>query len=232
MLPRAQRFAAGTVEYGFGDGTRAGNANLNAETTDTIEAVAIWRNGNAHHLRTNLYYSVIEDVIDIDDTYAPVYEYGNLDRRKSYGAEVAYTYVTTAQDRLHFNASYNKTTYVGPLSGIEQTMPGVSQVMLKGYYIHYLSPATTLSTLVKYFGKRNRNRDFDTDPDGPYDLGYGDYTTVDVTLSTTLEGGWRLLASVKNLFDEEINYPSYNAMHPMGLPRDGRHFLIKAEYRF
>ncbi len=221
-----------TVEYGFGDGTRAGNEDLKAETTDTIEAVAIWNSGHTHHLQTNVYYSVINDVIDIDDTLAPASEYGNLDRRKSYGIEMAYTWVTSGMNRLHLNASYSKTTYTGPLLDVEQSMPGVAGVMFKGYYTHYLTPATTLSTLVKYFGQRSRNRDFDGAPDGPYDLGYSDYATVDVTLATTFVKGWTLTASVKNLFDEEIFYPSYNATHPEGIPREGRNFLLQGEYRF
>ena len=104
-------------------------------------------------------------------------------------------------------------------------------MMLKGYYMHYLTPATTLAAYVGYFGERTRNKDFDGDTSGRYDSGCDDYTTVDLTLATKLND-WKFLFSVKNLFDEAIFYPSYDALHSEGIPRDGRNFLFQAEYRF
>jgi outer membrane receptor for ferrienterochelin and colicins len=222
-----------TVEYQFAspnaDGTRAGNPNLEAETTDTVEAVAIWRDGEVQHLQANLYYSMINNVIDIDFEHAPESEYANLDRRTSYGLESSYTYVTPALHRFHINGSYNRTTYEGPLRREEQAMPGVAQVMLKGNYTHYLTPATTLSAEAKYFGQRARNEDFDGSANE--DAGCDDYAVLNLILGTKSAGGWIVTAAIKNLLDADIEYPSYNAKHD-GIPREGRTFVVQTEYQF
>ncbi len=222
-----------TAEYAEGDGTRAGNPNLDPETTDTIELVAIWHRGDAHHLQGNLYYSVIDGVIDVcDDGSLCTAEYVNLDDRTSYGLEVAYTYVAPNLDQLHLNASLNKTTYENTGLHFEQTMPGVSRLMLKGYYIHYLTPETTLAALVQHYGMRTRNRGGDFGSHPRPDRGLESYTTVDVTFTTPLAEQWRLLATVKNLFDDNVYYASYYGRQSEGIPRDGRSFLLQLQLSF
>jgi outer membrane receptor for ferrienterochelin and colicins len=217
-----------SVEYGEHDGTRHGNPDLIAETTDTFEAVAIYRYGQMQHLQCNLYYSLMDDVLDIDETTDDG-SYANQPGRTSGGVEVAYTLLPYKQDRLHLNFTYNKTTYKTPIQGIDQTMPGVAQVMAKGYYIHYLTPSVSISTLVKYIGERARDEDFDGKEHND-DL--KPYTTVDLTANFMTGHHWDIHASVKNLFDADVRYPSYYNRHNGGLPREGVNYLVQAEYTF
>lgn len=217
-----------SVEYGLDDGTRPGNPDLVAETTDTFEAVAIYRHGQMHRLQCNLYYSLMDNVLDIEDA-TDAGGYANQPDRRSGGVEVAYTLLPYKQDRLHLNFTYNETTYRTPIHFIDQTMPGVAQVMAKGYYIHYLSPSVSLSTLVKYIGERARDEDFDTRERND-DL--DPYTTVDLTANFMTGHHWDIHVSVKNLFDADVRYPSYYNRHNGGIPREGVNYLVQAEYAF
>ena len=216
-----------SVNYGENDGTRSGDTSLVAETTDTFEAVAIWRYNQRHHLQSNLYYSFMENVLDIEETDDSVNDgYINYSRRTSQGVELAYTFIPYQQNRLHLNATYNETTYYSPIDGIDQLMPGVAKFMAKGYYIHYLAADLSLSALVKHIGERDRNKDFPG-----RDEGLGSYTTVDTTLNIMTWPGWDIHLSVKNLFDEEVRYTSYYYIHD-GLPREGRNYVLQADYTF
>ena len=186
------------VEYGPGDSTRAGNPDITPEETDTFEAVAIYRSGETHHWQLNLYYSLLQNVIDIDES--PDYSgyYTNRADRTSYGAEMAYTLKTYKQDQLHINFTYNHTSYETLIKEIKQSMPGVARVMVKGYYTHYLTPNISLSTLVKHIGTRELHKDFVLEEQKKE---LGSYTTTDLTLNVMDWHNWNYHASVKNLFD-------------------------------
>ena len=221
-----------SIEYGPGDGMREGNPDINAETTDTFEAIAIFRYAHQHHLQGNIYYSIIDDVIDIyDDEVNDIDTYANQPSRSSYGIELDYSFLFGTQNCLNINFTYNKTTYVSVKNQIEQTMPGVAQVMAKGSYLHYITPIVSFSTLVKYIGKRPKNHEFDSSLSRE-NLDIDAYTTVDLTLNVTTGHHWDIHASVKNLFDADIYYPSVYNRHPGGIPREGRNFLLQMEYGF
>jgi len=217
-----------SIEYGEGDGTRAGNPDLEAETSDTFEAVAIYRAGSQHHLQANVYYSIIDKVLDIDDTAKPG-GYANRESRASYGGEIAYTFIPYLQNKLHLNASYNETEYVTSDLGIKQSMPGVAKMMLKAYYIHYLSSALSVSALFKHIGERPRHQDSDSrdknDPIAPY-------STLDLSVNYLSSYHWDLQFSVKNIADAVVKYPSYYSRHNGGNIRQGRNILVQGAYRF
>ena len=216
-----------TEVYGPGDGTRDGNPDLKAETTDTFEAIVIYRTGEREHIQGNIYYSFMDDVIDIEEIQGLGYD--NRPKRTSYGLEMAYTLKPYKQDLLHLNFTYNKTTYLTPEQQIEQTMPGVAQVMAKGHYTHYFTPAFSLSALAKYIGKRPFNEDR-TNPEKRVDLPA--YTTVDMTMNYASGHHWDIRASVKNLLDEDVRYTSFYTRHKDGLPREGVNYLVEFEYTF
>lgn len=220
-----------SVEYGPGDGMREGNPDINAETTDTFEAIAIYRYGHQHHLQGNIYYSIIDDVIDIYDEANGIDTYANQSSRSSYGVELDYTFLFGTQNRLNINFTYNKTIYISVKKQIEQTMPGVAQVMAKGSYLHYITPMVSFSTLVKYIGERPKNHEFD-DSQTRENLDIDAYATVDLTLNVTTGNHWDIHVSAKNLFDADVYYPSVYNRHPGGIPREGRNFLLQTEYKF
>ncbi len=217
-----------SIEYGENDGTRPGNPDLVAETIDTFEAVAIYRNANKHHVEANIYYSILNDILDIDDSTEPA-GYANHSERNSYGAEAAYTFIPYMQNQFHLNVSYNETEYITPGETIKQSMAGVAKLMIKSYYIHYLTPSLSISALVKYIGERPRHQESDArdenDPIKPY-------TTCDATINFISSHHWDFHASVKNIFDVEVNYPSYYSRHNGGNIRQGRNVLFQGTYRF
>ena len=218
-----------TVEYEKNDGIRPGNPDLVAETTDTFEAIAIYNYNQIHHLQGNVYYSIINNVIDIDNRTEGS-GYANYSDRRSYGLELDYGLNLYQQDRFNVNFSYNNTDYTStdvPADGhsISQTMPGVAQIMIKGYYLHYFMPYLSMSALVKHIGSRQAdltNSDRDLDP----------YTTVDLTMNVSTDDHWDLHFSVKNLFDEDVRYPSHYSRHEEGIPREGINYLFQGEYTF
>ncbi|UFS62900.1 TonB-dependent receptor [Sulfurimonas sp. HSL-3221] len=217
-----------SVEYGPGDGTRAGNPSLTAETTETFEAIAIFKQDTSQRLQFNSYYALQRDVLDIDDKPAEG-GYRNWPSRSSAGFEMAYDAMLLAQDHLNLSLSYTHTTYQTAGSGIEQLMPTAALWMAKGYYVHYMTPLFSLSLLAKYIGEHPYNREFEARA-GSSNL--SPYLTLDTTLAYVSPAHWSLMISMKNLTDADVRYPSYYSRHPEGLPREGRNFLITAEYRF
>lgn len=218
-----------TIEYGPNDGTRIGNPDLKAETTDTVELIAIWQQGSRSRLQVNSYYSWMTDVIDVVDNTLGV-EYANRPQRASAGAEASYDQTLFAQDHLNLNLSYTHTTYTTAGSQIEQLMPTAAMWMAKGYYVHFLTPSLSLSALGKYIGKRPRNEEFDRSHSVNVDI--DPYFTLDTAIAFQSSHHWDLRFTVKNLFDADVRYPSYYSRHPYGLPREGRNYLAEAEYRF
>ncbi len=217
-----------SVEYGEDDGTRPGNNSLSAETSDTFEAVAIFKNSDKHHIQANVYYSILSDVIDIDDSQEPG-GYKNYSQRSSYGGEIAYTFVPYLQNQFYINASYNETEYETPDKGIKQSMAGVAKFMLKAYYIHYITPSISTSVLLKHIGERPRNQDFDhREENDPLKA----YTTLDLTLNLVSSYHWNFHLSAKNIFDASVKYPSYYNRHNGGNIREGRNYLLQGEYKF
>lgn len=219
-----------SVAYGPGDGTRNGYPDLIAETTDTLEWIGIWQRGSRSRLQLNTYFSWMNDVIDACDSKMIDEDYVNWPERTSTGAELSYDQTLFVQDKLHLNLSYTHTTYETAGSQIEQLMPTAAIWMAKGYYVHYLTPSLSLSGLGKYVGKRPRNEEFDQDHSVNVDL--DPYFTFDIAIAYQSTYHWDLRFAVKNLFDEDVRYPSYYSRHPYGIPREGRNFLAEAEYRF
>ena len=217
-----------SVEYGPGDGTRSGNPDLKAETTDTFELIAIYKKDSAQRFQVNAYHALQHDVLDIDDKPAEG-GYRNWPSRTSTGVEVAYDAMLQAQDHLHLSLSYTNTTYQTAGSGIEQLMPTAAIWMSKGYFVHYLSPLFSLSVLAKYIGEHPYNREFEARA-GTVNM--DPYLIMDTTMAYVSPLHWSLLFSIKNLLDADVRYPSYYSRHPDGLPREGRNFLVEAEYRF
>ncbi len=218
-----------TKEYGEGDGTRAGNRDLKAEQADTVELVAIFANSSQTRVQLNTYYTAIANALDIDDIDGGI-EYSNGKDRDTYGAELALDLYLLEQDRFHIDLSYTHSSYTTPDSTqTDQLMPTVSSWMATSYYIHFLTPSTALSLKGIYIGDIPRNKQFDH---RETNIGIDSYITADATLSYQASNGLNLRATVNNMFDESVKYPSYYARHPGGNIREGRNFYFEAEYLF
>ncbi len=219
-----------TSEYGEGDGTREGNLGLEAESVDTFELAVILSSESRLRAGFNMYYSLFENVLGTDDRSDSDQKYSNHKDVDSLGAEFSLDVSLLEQDRLHLNLAYVESGYVSiGDEQKEQFMPTASRWMVKGYYTHFVTPSLVLSVLGKYIGEIPRNQQFDN---RPVNRGVDEYFVADITLSYRFIKNLTLRASIKNLFDEQISYPSYYSRHDDGMPRERRNYLIAGEYRF
>ncbi|WP_456452625.1 TonB-dependent receptor [Hydrogenimonas sp.] len=207
------------------EGLRMGNPGLKAEEADTVEASLLFAPSFVHRLKLNLYYTNVDDLIDNKEINTSLVgvepEYANYSNRESKGFELGYRFRPSALHDLEISASYCDTEYVTE-AGKAQSMPGVAHWSGHLLYLWHLDAATTFSTRVQYMGPRTAYGDL-------ADEDLGAYTTVDVTGSHVSPCGWRLYATVKNLFDEEVRDSSYYERHD-GIVRPGRNLFVAVEF--
>ncbi|MBF0264691.1 MAG: TonB-dependent receptor [Gammaproteobacteria bacterium] len=211
-------------------GMKAGNPNLEPELIDTYELAYTYKNQNTI-LRTNIFYSLMKDVIDIvtsePDTF--VGDYANHKDRTAKGLEFEYTYQFDQGSELMTNLSYVKTQYFTPdyLNPIEFQSPEISQWMLKGYWLYPITSKLSLNSAWFYSGPKG---EFD-----PYNTGNSQAIksslVIDETIVYQLNKSSTLRLSVKNLFNETIKYPSYHQKQE-GIIREGRNWLLTFSKQF
>ncbi len=205
-------------------GVRVGDAELEAEESDMIEASLIYRPTLSGRLLVNLYRSRIRNLLDIfenprSDPDAP--GYANLPSRFSHGFELEYRLKPMPGHTFGASYSYNSTNYTTEY-GTNQSMPGVARKKGYLYYILDLDASSTVSAYLRHMGSRTVNRDTDRE-DVP------SYTTLDLTYSYSGAEGARLFMGVKNLFDEYVADISYYGRHD-GIVRPGRRWFVTFEY--
>ncbi len=205
-------------------GVRTGDPDLEAEEADTLEGSLIYRPSLRSRLRINIYRSRIKNLLDIYENPRSVPDapgYANLPSRFSSGFELEYRFNPLPGHLTGVSCSYNDTDYTTE-RGVDQSMPGVAHWSGYAYYIFSLDACSTLSTYLRYRGRQPVNVDTDTEDIPPS-------TLVDITYSYRMGGGWKLLANVKNIFDEEIYDLSYYGRHK-GIKRAGRTWFVAFEY--
>lgn len=211
------------------DGFKDGNPNLKPESIDTFELAYTYKNKNTL-LRTNVFYSILNDVID-SVSHEPdgfTGDYANHKQRNAKGLEMEFTRYFENGSELMGNFSYVRSQYFSPdyYTPIEYQSPEISEVMIKGYYLYPLSERLGMNTAWYYNGPKRgylrENGDIRT---------YGATMLVDETLSYNLDDLSIVTLSVKNLFKESVIYPSYDAKHD-GIHREGRNWLLTYEKQF
>jgi iron complex outermembrane receptor protein len=211
------------------EGFKTGNPSLNPELIDTYELGYTHKNQNSI-IRTNLFYSTMQDVID-QITNEPLSfpgDYANNRERNAKGAELEFTRHFDNGSELMANLSYVRTEYFSPdyYNPVEFQSPEISEVLSKGYFLYPLTQTLGLNTAWYYSG-----------PKKGYDRGTGitknyDSTMVfDETIAYDIDNTSTMTLSAKNLFNEPIIYPSYQGKHD-GLRREGRNWLLTYEKRF
>jgi iron complex outermembrane receptor protein len=211
------------------EGFKTGNPSLNPELIDTYELAYTHKNQNSI-IRTNLFYSTMQDVID-QITNEPLSfpgDYANNRERNAKGAELEFTHHFDNGSELMANLSYVRTEYFSPdyYNPVEFQSPEISEVLGKGYFLYPLTQTLGLNTAWYYSG-----------PKKGYDRGTGitknyDSTMVfDETIAYDIDNTSTMTLSAKNLFNEPIIYPSYQGKHD-GLRREGRNWLLTYEKRF
>ncbi len=211
------------------DGLKAGNPNLNPELMDTYELAYTYKNNNKI-LRTNLFYSIMEDVIDgvNNEPLSFVGDYANNKARNAKGAEMEFIYRFGNGSELMANLSYVRTEYFTTdyNTPVEFQSPEISEVLSKGYFLHPLTQVLNINTAWYYSGPKNR---FD-DGNHNHTPTYSATIIIDETIAYDIDNSSSVMLSAKNLFDATLIYPSYLGNHD-GLRREGRNWLLTYEKR-
>ncbi|WP_415248753.1 TonB-dependent receptor plug domain-containing protein [Sulfurimonas sp.] len=212
------------------EGFKYGHPDLRSELIDTYELAYTYKD-TVSVTRANLFYSVMQDVIDSvhNEPVTHLGDYANHRKRNAKGAEIEFNYMFDHGVELMANFSYVQTEFFSPnyYNPVEYQSPEVSEVLSKGYLLYPLSQKLSLNTAWYYSGSKNGySRD-----------NIGDERTikatmvVDETMVYRIDGGTMLTFSVKNLFDETILYPSYEQKNNE-IKREGRNWLLTYEKQF
>ena len=217
---------------------RAGDVNIKPEETDTYEMQVIYSPNFNNRLSLNVFYSDLYNVIDLEEETNTIPGYQNFDGRVSKGVEFEYNFRTNLEHNFYFNGSYIDTIYTLPKDGDtpekDMSMPDISKIMLKAMYVY--SPISQLSfgTTWRYESETSPTGLFTPDNsgwiknDGVVDAQH----VFDETITYRLSSHSAFRATIKNLFDSEINNPSYYYKHDGGVPREGRHFFVNYTHTF
>ncbi|MCK5231619.1 MAG: TonB-dependent receptor, partial [Desulfobulbaceae bacterium] len=213
--------------YSLTNNVGAGNPNLKPETNDTYELGYIYKDINTV-FRTTLFYSVLDDVIYIDNSL-----HKNSGRNNFWGTELEMERQLGHSLKLDANLSYVHTQDVASVPEGAQAATWLGNIGLMYQPNSYLS----LALQYRYVGDRNREQlDIRENLD--------EYHTVDVTGSLFNLGfkGLILRAGIKNLFDEDVRYPApleefslfgnRYPTYPEDFPRPGRQWLCQITYKF
>lgn len=219
--------------------TRAGNPDLDAEHTDTFEAVAILTPAPGHRLMLNLYHSILHDIIDLEEFPDTPEGYRNSRDRIAQGIEFEYNYRPATTHQLYFNATYSKAQYTVPpeiVDGVPEIernvdMPDVSDMMFKAMYLFKPYDALTLGTVWRYYGATQKSP-LQWTIDDHLDTGVDAYHLVNQTVTFHTTPYSRVQMSINNLFDAKVRHPSYYYRNPGGVAREGTNLYLAFEQRF
>lgn len=211
------------------EGLKMGNPDLEPESADTYEIAYTYKKSDMVW-RTNIYYSILRNVIDIMENEPADYvgDYGNNRKRTAKGIETEFTKQFENGSELMCNFSYVRTQFFTPdyYTPVEFRSPEISETLFKGYYMFPLNDRLSLNTAWYYSGpKRSYER-----LNGKVQS-YGSTTIIDETAAFDIDSTSSVTFSVKNLFNEKVVYPSYRAQHE-GIIREGRNWLLTYEKRF
>jgi len=232
-----EAYANGHINY------RQGNEDIEPEETHTYEAVVIYTPNFNHKFLLNLFYSQLENVIDLEEDPTTPPGYQNYDNRKSQGLEFEYFYHTKPKHNLYFNATYIDAEYTIPEEPVARvdggwelpvttSMPDISKVMLKAMYTYKPSDRISFGTTWRYFSETTATKLKWVNEDPDMDPTVDQYHVFDETVTFNMSPTSDLKFTIKNLFDAKVRQPSYYYLTNGGVEREGTHLFVNFEQRF
>lgn len=206
-----------------------GNPDLSSENVDTVEAGYVYNSGITVFRSTVFYFSV-HDLIVID---ALNKRYVNQGKIKTAGLELEMQHQLTRTFKL--DATLTSLNAENDRTGDE--VPGVAQLTGTLALLIQPWPDYAFGFQMKAVGDRGREAS-DSRPalDG--------YTVFDVTANIFNLGlrNFNLRAGIRNLFDNDVIYPSPMVSMPLGgaskpgyqndYPQSGRELFLRVDYKF
>ncbi len=218
IYSRSHRNPSWQEMYTINNRARVGNPDLDPETVRAFEAAYIRNFSNDSYLQANIFYLNNKDQIDKTN---PQNEFRNSKDTDIYGLELEFKGNITQDNQIYANYAF-----VDGEDDKGNPLANVAQHMAKGYYIYNYDPYFSISTLAKYVGAKERVMGDDREK-------LKAYTTVDASLQyQSRVHDFTLTLSVKNIFDEEVKYPSEPYTYTNDYPQEGRNFLIAFKKSF
>ncbi|WP_345974934.1 TonB-dependent receptor [Sulfurimonas sp. HSL3-7] len=204
--------------YTLNNAARVGNTDLKPETVDAFELAFIQKFSGSSYLQADVFYLINKDQIDKNNA---LHLYLNNHNTDIYGFELETSTQILPHDQLY--ASYS---YVDGSDDQGNPLANVAQHLAKASYLYKFSPELSAGTVLKYVGSKSRIEGDQRD-DTP------SYFTAD--LSAHYQNPARqfnVTASVKNLADADVVYPSEPNTYTNDYPQDGRTFLLTLSKEF
>jgi len=202
---------------------RRGTTDLEPEKVDAFELAYIKKFSRDTHLQSNLFYLINKDQIYNSNGNSV---YGNLLDTDIYGVEFEYSGYITSADKLYLNYTYLTGKSKVKDTGNIASLTNAAHHLAKGYYIYEFTNDLSFSSIVKYVSSKKR---FPEDSRGKVPA----YTTVDTTLNyKNRKDNYDITVGIKNIFDEDVSYPSPPDDYTKDYTQEGRTFFITLRKEF
>jgi len=183
----------------------------------------------------NLFYSRLQNVIDLEEYPDTDPGYQNFDTRDSKGVELELFYEKNREHDFYFNATVLDTDYVIPPEEgevpIKQSMPDISKVMLKAMYTYRPTKQASFSGVWQYYSETTATELNWVKEDG-IDPTVDPYHLIDVSMTYRFTPMSVTRFTVKNLFDADVRSPAYYYLSDGGVEREGINFHVSFEQQF
>jgi len=197
-----------------------GSETLKSESVNTVEFAYRYQNSLQSWFNINFFYSNMNHFI----YRAPDYTLQNGKDTYSYGSEVEIK--IPIDENGHMQANYS---YVNMKDKHNQEVPFIANNLANLMFWYNFTTSFATASKVHYSGEKKREKQDTRDT-------LASYTTFDQTLSYNY-GAFLFQASVKNLFDEHVSFPSplgnevTSGTYKDDFARDGRTFWLSLEWR-
>ncbi|MBU1658284.1 TonB-dependent receptor plug domain-containing protein [bacterium] len=217
IYSRSHRNASWQEMFTMNNHARVGSTNLKPERVEAFEAAYIKKFSSDNYLQANIFYLFNKDQI-YNSSANP--EYRNVVDTDIYGLELEYKGNISSRDQFYLNYSYvDGTSYIKDES-TAQSLPNIANHLAKGYYIYNVNNALSLSGIAKYVGSKERIA-------GDVRDKVKSYTTVDTSLYyINQKDNYSLTLSIKNIFNENVVFPSPPKTYSEDYAQESRNFLV------
>jgi len=201
---------------------RVGSTNLEPEKVTSYEFAYIRNFTNDSYLQSNIFYLVNKNQI-YNSATDPIYR--NSAKTDIYGVELEYKGHIFANDQVYANYTYLDGRHSED-EGKKYNLPNVSHHLAKGYYIYNFSGTLSLGSTLKYVSSKDRAK-------GDTRSKVKTYTTVDTSFNyKNRHYNYTLNASLKNIFDTDVRYPSPQNTYVDDYAQARRTFLLTLRKSF
>ncbi len=197
--------------FTLNNSARVGNHNLDPEVVNALEAAYIHMFGLDKFIQLNLFYLKNSDQIDnLNDDH----QYRNSGSSDIWGATLEYKTIIARAGHLYMNF-----TWLNGKKSDDRPLDNAAHVLAKVTYNMPLSENWSVGAVGRYVGTKKRAwYDYRRDKVPACKV-------ADATISYK-KSGYKVQLSAKNIFDEDIRYPSEPYNYDDDFPAEGRRVML------